>query len=628
MKRLANSHVRLGSVAGFIFATVIVALAGSAIAYFSGNGAGNAAAAVTKLNAPAISAVTPVAGGKVTVTWGAVTPPGSGTVTYYVTRDDGEPAGNCPDEAAPTTVKTCADENVPIGEHSYTVTAVWHSWDATSAAKSGNVKVGAVKYFTISATATSIAAGGSTNLTITAKDEIDQTVTTYTSTHSLVFSGASAAPSGTKPTVSNSSGTATNFGSTTSISFASGIAVVNTTTKNGVLRLYQAGTANIVATEGSITTPEPVTIAVSPAAASKYVLAAATTTPSAGAGDDLTITAQDPYNNVATGYDGPHDLVFSSTASTTSPAGNVPTVSDSSGADVAFGTATTIEFTEGIAKAGEGAGGEMTLYKSVSTPVKAAEGTTVTTPTALTVVVAAATASKLVLSPATTTPTAATGFNVNTTAQDPYGNTATSYTGSKNLTYAGATASPSGALPTVTSSGNTATNFGTPTAITFTSGVATASSSKNGFMKLNKVETASVTATDGTISTPAAISLAVATGAANRVAWTELTASLGTIGTCYFSCPITGLTNAGTVKSKAMITDSVGNLVSNLSGKTVTVTATSGGTVTGSPLSIASTGPAVTTTEFTYKPPATGNFNHTITAASTGYTSATSAVSK
>ena len=39
-------------------------------------------------------------------------------------------------------------------------------------------------------------------------------------------------------------------------------------------------------------------------------------------------------------------------------------------------------------------------------------------------------------------------------------------------------------------------------------------------------------------------------------------------------------------------------------------------------------GLAISATEFSYKAPATGNFSHTITAASTGYTSATSAVSK
>lgn len=619
-------RVRATRIAGVLVTVAAVAMAGNAIAYFSGDGTGNAAAAVTKLTAPTFTAATPAVGGKVTLTWGALTPPGSGTVTYFVTRDGGNPAGTCPLEATPTTVKTCVDEKVPVGKHSYEVTAVWHSWEATSAVKSVEVAVGATAYFTVSATATSIVANGTSNLSITARDENGQPVTTYTGSHSIVFSGAGAAPGGTKPTVTNSSGTATNFGSATAITFTSGVSTVNNTTRNGQARLYQAGTANIVATESSITTPEPVAIAVSAAAGFKYVLAAATTTPVAGVGDDLTITAQDTYGNLATSYSGPHSLVFSTASN--SPAGNVPTVSDSSGADVAFGTATTIEFNEGIAKANEGDGGEMTLYKNVSTLIKAAEGTTVTTPTALTVVVAAAAAAKLVLTSSTPTPVAATGFNLTTTAQDAFGNTASSYAGAKNITFAGATASPSGALPTVVTSGGTAVNFGTATALNFVSGVATPASSKNGYTKLNKVETASVTATDGTISTVTPLALPVSVGAANRVALLEVTATPGTVSTaCYFTCPITGLGNSGIVKAKAAITDSVGNLVSNLA-KTITVTATTGGTVTGSPLATPESGPAISATEFTYKSPATGNFSHTITAASTGYTSATSAVSK
>jgi hypothetical protein len=245
------------------------------------------------------------------------------------------------------------------------------------------------------------------------------------------------------------------------------------------------------------------------------------------------------------------------------------------------------------------------------------------------VTVAAGTATKLVLSSATATPVAATGFNLTTTAQDVYGNTATGYAGSKTITFAGATASPSGALPTVVNAAGTAVNFGTATALTFTNGVATPASSKNGFTKLNKVETASITAIDGTISTVAALALTVSTGAANRVAFSGLTASPGSVSsTCFFTCTITSLTNAGTVKAKVSITDSVGNLVSSLAGKSVTVTATAGSTVTGSPIAIPETGAALSTAEFTYKPPASGKFTHTITAASTGYTSATATASK
>ncbi len=292
------------SVPGVVpLALALVALTGSALAYFSASGKGTAAAAVTKLSAPTISAATANAGGTVTLSWSSVTAPGSGTVSYYVTRDGEDAGGNCPTRSAPTTVKTCTDSSVPIGEHVYVVTASWKTWTAASGAKTANVTVGAVAKFVLAGSVTTFTAGGSANLTITAKDVNDSTVTTYTGSHTLVFSGASASPGGTAPTVANASGSNVAFGSNTALTFASGVAAVGSA-KNGVLKLYRSGAASVVATEGSITTPVPLALTVSPAAGSKYVVAAATTTPAAGAVDDLTITAQDAYGNTATGYTG------------------------------------------------------------------------------------------------------------------------------------------------------------------------------------------------------------------------------------------------------------------------------------------------------------------------------------
>jgi hypothetical protein len=618
-------RVRLSGVAGSIFVAALLALVASALSYFTANGTGNASAAVSKLTAPAITSATPATGGTVALTWSAMTPPGEGTVTYYVTRDGGKPAGNCPEQAAPTAVTSCTDSNVPIGEHTYAITAIWRTWQATSAGKMAKITIGPVTSFAASASATSITAGGSSNLTITARDEAGSTVTTYTGSHSLVFSGANAAPSGTKPTVVNSAGTAIEFGTATALTFTSGVSTV-ASSKNGVVNLYQAGSASIVATEASVTTPSPPTIAVAAAAASKFALTAASATPTAGALDELTTTAQDIYGNTATSYSGVHSLVFSGASA--SPAGNTPTISDSTGVDVAFGASTSLSFSAGTAKTTGSNNGGMKLYKSGSTSVQATEGTT-TTPTALSVTVAAATASKLVLSSSTLTPVAATGFNITTTAQDTYGNTATGYTGSKNITFAGSTASPSGALPTVVNSAGTAVNFGTATSLSFTSGVATPASSKNGFTKLNKAGAAAITAGDGTISTPASLALTVSTGTASRLGLIETTSSAGSIASpCLFTCTITSLGNSGTVKAKVAITDSVGNTASNVgAAKTVTITAT-GGTVTGSPLSIPEAGPSVSANQFTYTAPTTGSFTNTITAASTGYTSATATASR
>jgi hypothetical protein len=619
---------RLGSVGLTVSALAIlaVALGGSALAYFSSEGSGTASAAVSKLTAPTISAATPAAGGTVTLTWGAVTPPGAGAVTYFITRDGGAPAGTCPTAAAPAAVLTCKDSGVAIGEHSYRVTAVWETWSAAGGTKSATVTIGEVTQFTITGSTSTPAAGGPVNLTITAKDVNNATVTTYTGSHSLVFSGAAASPGKNAPTVSNSSGTAVAFGSATALTFSAGVATVSST-KNGVLRIYKGGAASITASEGALTTPTPLALTVAPIAASKYVLAAASTTPAAAAANNLTITAQDTYGNTATSHTGPHNLVFSGASA--SAGGNLPTVSNSSGADVAFGGATEIQFKAGVAVGGEGVGGVMKLVKSGATSVKATEAS-ITAPTALAVTVAPGPAAKLVLTSSTATPVAATGFSLTTTAQDAYGNTATSYAGAKSITFSGAVDSPSGTLPTVVSSAGTVVNFGTATALNFTAGVAAVSSSKNGYTKLPSAGATSVSATDGTLTTQAPLALTVSIGPAARLAFSELTSSAGTVSaSCFFTCPVTGLGNAGTVKGKIRITDSAGNTVSNLAtAKTVNVTVTAGGTIAGSPLTIPALAPALSATEFTYTAPASGAFTHTITAASTGYTSATAAVSK
>jgi len=612
-------------VAIVVLAAFAVIAGSKAFAFFGGPGSGTAEAKVNTLTAPVISAATAGANGTVTLTWGAVTPPGSGTVTYYVTRDGGKPAGNCPTVEAPTTVVTCKDEGVSIAEHSYQVIAKWSNWTATSAVKTAKVTIGEAVKFTISGSTTTPATGAAVNLTVTAKDVANSTVTGYTGSHSLVFSGASTSPGGNAPTVSNSSGSAIAFGATTALTFTSGVATVSGS-NNGVLRVYNAGPASITATEGSVTTPTPLALTAS-VTASRFVLKAATTTPAAGAEDDLTITAQDAYGNLATTYTGSKSLTFSGASA--SAGGNTPTVTNSSGTAIAFGSVTTIEFTEGVADPAKSAAGTAVLYKAEASAVKVAEGSTVTMPTGLTITPTPGVAAKLVLTSSTATPTAGSTFNFTTTAQDVYGNTATSYAGSKNITFSGAEASPNGTVPTVVNSAGTATPFGSATALTFTNGVAAVSASKNGLGKLTKAGATSVTASDGTFTTPA-LPLTVAVGAANRVGVTGLTASAGSISSpCLNTCTVTALGNLGTIKAKAVITDSSGNLITNVgAAKTVNVTVTSGGTIVGSPLTVPASGSAVSSTEFTYTAPASGSFTHTITLASSGYTAGTVTASK
>ena len=180
----------LSSAAAVLIAIGAIAISGAALAYFSSEGTGSAQAAVTKLTAPTISAVT-VTGSAVALTWGAVTPPGSGTVSYYVTRDGGEPAGTCATVVAPQTATKCTDATLAIGEHDYTVTATWETWTATSGGKTTKTTVGPATQFTIAASNTTPAAGATTNLTITARDASGATDASYTGSHSLVFAGAS-----------------------------------------------------------------------------------------------------------------------------------------------------------------------------------------------------------------------------------------------------------------------------------------------------------------------------------------------------------------------------------------------------------------------------------------------------
>jgi hypothetical protein len=617
---------------GAALLVALIAIAcGTAFAYFSTTGTGSASTGISKLNSPAITSAIPATGGTVVLAWEAVSAPGSGTVTYTVSRDGGSAGGTC---ASTLTANTCTDSGLAVGTYSYVVTATWRSWTAVSPAKTAQVTVGPIHHFTLTAASSTPAAGSSDNLTITARDVGGGTVTTYSGTKSftfsgasagpegavptvsdssgadvafgsltaidfsagvatvaaakngamklyksgpasisasdgsistesplavtvsaaaaskfvltaatatpaageadnltttaqdaygnvatsytgsksLTFSGASASPGGTQPTVANSSGTAINFGSATAITFSAGVATVSSS-KNGVMRLYASGEPDINASDGSISTKAPLEVTVSPLAASKFALTAATTTPAAGAADNLTTTAQDTYGNVATSYSGSKSLTFSGASA--SPSGTVPTVSDSSGSDIAFGSATTIAFTAGVATASSGKNGAMKLYKGGSTSLKVTDGTLLT-PTAL-VVTVATTATRLLLAASTTTPTAGASVNLTITALDAYENTATSYAGSKNLTFSGASASPGANKPTVANSSGTATNFGSATAITFTSGVATVSSTKNGVMKLYDAEEANITVSDGTISSEPALKVTVAAAAASKL---------------------------------------------------------------------------------------------------------------
>ncbi len=103
-----------------------------------------------------------------------------------------------------------------------------------------------------------------------------------------------------------------------------------------------------------------------------FSLAAASTTPTAGAGDNLTITAKDSAGNTVTTYTGDQTLTFSGASTIGS---NHPTVTSKTGTVVAFGTAETITFTNGVAAVSGSSNGVMTLYKAETAGVTVSDGT-------------------------------------------------------------------------------------------------------------------------------------------------------------------------------------------------------------------------------------------------------------
>ena len=92
----------------------------------------------------------------------------------------------------------------------------------------------------------------------------------------------------------------------------------------------------------------------------------------------------------------------------------------------------------------------------------------------------------------TGTMTVSSSQTITITAKTNLGNTYTAYTGDKSLTFSGANAYSGGSNPTCSDKTGADIPFGTATTVTFTNGIATCT------LKLYKVESASITVTDGT----------------------------------------------------------------------------------------------------------------------------------
>ncbi|MGA3056475.1 MAG: hypothetical protein ABSE70_00345 [Candidatus Limnocylindrales bacterium] len=222
-------------------------------------------------------------------------------------------------------------------------------------------------------------------------------------------------------------------------------------TNGTTVTLHTLGTCTINANQAGDSTYDPADqvpqsfniFNITPATAAKLVITGSGSQ-TAGASQNLTITAKDASGNTATGYVGAKDLTFSG-------AGSIgaynPTVRSSTGSVVAFGTATTITFSAGVATVSGGDNGVMTLYLAETAVISATEGSIGSTGAdRLTVIVGHAGASQLVFtaSPASSTAGAPFGTQPVVTIEDLYGNVVTSDLSSVTLSITAGTPTSGG----------------------------------------------------------------------------------------------------------------------------------------------------------------------------------------
>jgi hypothetical protein len=454
------SHTRLRALAPAL-ALALVATATVVSAFWTASGQATNSATVATLGAPTITSATTGAE-TVALSWYAVTPPGEGTVEYYVTRDGSTASAGCPSSGSHATATSCTDTNVPVGAHKYKVTAVWRSWTSTGAEQTVTVAYGPATHLVLEAASLTPTAGEADNLTILAKDASNDTVGTYTGAHSLIFEGATEATSGEEPGVLDRSGIEKNFGEETEITFSEGKATVSSAT-NGVMKLYKAEAAHIKVKEGSLNNATGLAVTVKAAAAKKLKLPTLAEQ-EAGLAFNVTLTATDEYGNTATSYAGAKTIVWSGPAN--SPSAKAPSYP------------ATVTFTAGV-----GVAASIKLYDAQTTTLKAKEGAAIEGISG-SFTVKAAVANKLTV-PTPSEQEAGAAFNVTLTAIDEYSNTATSYAGAKTLAWSTPANAPNGTAPEYPASATT---------VTFTAGIGTASA-----LKLYDAQSTTLKAKEGTI---------------------------------------------------------------------------------------------------------------------------------
>lgn len=163
------------------------------------------------------------------------------------------------------------------------------------------VNPGAANYFKITGSST-MTAGSSQTITITAYDQDNNVAINYGILGTdLIFSGANASPNPpTVPTCTDRFGVDVAFGTSTRILFSDGVGT-------STMKLYNAETAHIKATQGAIGTSDAndLDVTVSPAAKAKllWVSNPSTSVYEGATWDPFSIEITDPYGNRTAGSD-------------------------------------------------------------------------------------------------------------------------------------------------------------------------------------------------------------------------------------------------------------------------------------------------------------------------------------
>jgi large repetitive protein len=367
--------------------------------------------------------------------------------------------------AAISGVATFSNLSINTSATGYKLSA---SSGAMTGAASGafNIMPAAVSSLAVSAPVSSTA-GSSFNITVTAQDAFLNTVPGYTGT--VHFSTSDSAGLVSLP--SNYTFTPGDSGAHT---FTGGVKLV--TAGNQIVTATDTVTSSITGTSGSI--------AVSAAAASHLVVSSAGTA-TAGVAINSSVTALDAFGNTATTYTGTVHFTSSDAGASVVLPANYTFLPADNGAHVFTGALTFVTAGNQTLTATDTISGSITGTSNVTT-------------------VSAAAAAHLVVS-APGTATAGVAINTTVTAQDQYGNTATSYLGTVNFTKTDA--GSSAAVPA-----NYSFVAGDNGSHTFTSGVTLVTAGIQTVTATDTV-TGTITGTSGSITVnPAATSHFVFTG--------------------------------------------------------------------------------------------------------------------